>query len=313
MNYVEKKAYSLLSTNGVRSLPVDTVKLARKLGYSVSAYSEAKEIFSSLHLIDYTTQYLAFTVMIERRAHIFYSDELSPDSLRHHIAHEIGHLQFDSADSDFQQCPFVSSHDDEDISEQRANEFGRYLVAPLPALDLCRANSAAEIQKLTGYSPAICKDIYANLLDYQHQKDETKELMDIQRLFRRFGAFRWLSAHLHAITVLLLLFVILVLGIILLSVSVQSSPAAVPEHNPLSVGSTIDNALPVESPDSILPSDITSVESSKPHTDVVYTTPTGQKYHKAGCHYIKDKTNLLSMPESQAVEMGYEPCKVCGG
>lgn len=314
MNFVEKKAYSLLSANGVRSLPVDTVKLARKLGYSVSAYSDAKEILSSLHLIDYTTRYLAFTVMIERQAFIFYSDELSPDSLRHHIAHEIGHLQFDLVDSDFQQCPFISSHDEEDISEQRANEFGRYLVAPLPALGFCRVNSAAEVRDLTGYGSAISNEIYANLLDYRCQKSEMKELMEIQRLFRSFGVSRWLSAHFHTITVLLLLLLILVLGVRLLSIDAQSSPAVVSQHDSLPVGSTIDTVLPAGPPDSTLPSDFTSVESSPdPHTHIVYTSPTVPKYHQTDFRYIRDKTNLLSTSKPQAVEREYESCKVFGG
>ena len=42
--------------------------------------------------------------------------------------------------------------------------------------------------------------------------------------------------------------------------------------------------------------------------EYVYVTPNGTKYHRAGCAYAKDAKRIA---KEQAMEEGYEPCKVC--
>ena len=43
--------------------------------------------------------------------------------------------------------------------------------------------------------------------------------------------------------------------------------------------------------------------------DTVYVTKSGDKYHSAGCRYLK-KTRI-SMDRSEAQRNGYTPCRVC--
>ena len=43
--------------------------------------------------------------------------------------------------------------------------------------------------------------------------------------------------------------------------------------------------------------------------DTVYITATGNKYHRAGCRYLKDSSIPIS--RSDAIAQGYTPCKVC--
>lgn len=43
--------------------------------------------------------------------------------------------------------------------------------------------------------------------------------------------------------------------------------------------------------------------------EIVYITQTGEKYHRAGCRYLKESCIEISM--SDALAQGYEPCKVC--
>jgi hypothetical protein len=41
----------------------------------------------------------------------------------------------------------------------------------------------------------------------------------------------------------------------------------------------------------------------------VYKTPSGEKYHTANCHTVKNVSEQLSVEE--AVKLGLEPCKIC--
>lgn len=49
--------------------------------------------------------------------------------------------------------------------------------------------------------------------------------------------------------------------------------------------------------------------SVQPATDVVYITPTGKKYHKAGCRTIRNTRTPLS--RNAAIIRGYESCGIC--
>ena len=41
----------------------------------------------------------------------------------------------------------------------------------------------------------------------------------------------------------------------------------------------------------------------------VYKTPSGQKYHLASCHMVKNVSEAIDVKE--AIEIGLEPCKIC--
>lgn len=44
---------------------------------------------------------------------------------------------------------------------------------------------------------------------------------------------------------------------------------------------------------------------------IVYITATGKKYHKIDCRTITNSKTVKSIALSEAIEKGYEPCKVC--
>lgn len=54
-------------------------------------------------------------------------------------------------------------------------------------------------------------------------------------------------------------------------------------------------------------------ENAAPDTaeTTVYITNSGKKYHLPECRYIKNKTNVIECSISEAISMGYQPCKVC--
>lgn len=41
----------------------------------------------------------------------------------------------------------------------------------------------------------------------------------------------------------------------------------------------------------------------------VYTTNTGEKYHKSNCHYLKNSKKEINLEKAKS--LGYQPCKVC--
>ena len=42
---------------------------------------------------------------------------------------------------------------------------------------------------------------------------------------------------------------------------------------------------------------------------IVYVTPNGKKYHRAGCRYVRDTAKMQSVDEAKGA--GLSPCKVC--
>lgn len=53
-----------------------------------------------------------------------------------------------------------------------------------------------------------------------------------------------------------------------------------------------------------------SVSRSVVQEATVYVTPSGKKYHRSTCQYVKGR-DTKSMSESIAIEAGFEPCSVC--
>ena len=43
----------------------------------------------------------------------------------------------------------------------------------------------------------------------------------------------------------------------------------------------------------------------------VYVTTSGTKYHLPNCRYVKYKTNITGYNTDDAINKGYEPCKIC--
>jgi hypothetical protein len=44
-------------------------------------------------------------------------------------------------------------------------------------------------------------------------------------------------------------------------------------------------------------------------SEIVYRTPSGERYHRADCQYVRGKAIPLSLAEAK--ERGLTPCKVC--
>lgn len=54
-----------------------------------------------------------------------------------------------------------------------------------------------------------------------------------------------------------------------------------------------------------------TINSDISTSTAVYVTKSGKKFHKASCQYIINKNNIIELSKTQALEQGYEPCKIC--
>lgn len=50
------------------------------------------------------------------------------------------------------------------------------------------------------------------------------------------------------------------------------------------------------------------VSGQKNNEKIVYITKTGKKFHSQNCHHLK---SCISINKSEAIQLGYAPCKVC--
>lgn len=55
---------------------------------------------------------------------------------------------------------------------------------------------------------------------------------------------------------------------------------------------------------------IITTEAPETITDTVYVTPSGKKYHRRDCYYVKDKKNITELTIDEATR-AYLPCSVC--
>lgn len=102
---------------------------------------------------------------------------------------------------------------------------------------------------------------------------------------------------------------IITFALVNINVDNSSAPSSTPAHT-----QSDDKVTPEpESSNDTVP-DVTSdtlSESDASASDIVYVTPSGEKYHVAGCRYIKGK-DVKELTESEA-KTDYLPCKICIG
>ncbi len=73
------------------------------------------------------------------------------------------------------------------------------------------------------------------------------------------------------------------------------------------------DAVPVYSEATVYteqPTETQSYTSSEAVSETVYVTPSGTKFHRSDCRYVKSKNNLTELTRTDAVQK-YTPCSVC--
>ena len=55
----------------------------------------------------------------------------------------------------------------------------------------------------------------------------------------------------------------------------------------------------------------TEQTETQEYIDTVVITPSGSKYHKPDCQYVRNKSDVITLTLDEAIKMNYEQCKVC--
>lgn len=272
---IKQISMEFLKENKIQSLPVNIEAIAESLGYNVLTYSRAAQLCPAYyrHAMEGRR---SFSFVIDELFYILIVDDCTPDERRRLITHEIAHylLHFSSGD--------ILGGTPE--KEREADEFMRRVLSPLPALYKLNIKRPADISKLTGLSALDAKITYNKLLEYRSD-------IDSSRWGRRFTKtkFQRYPLDLKPFT--------RTFWKIFIGISVAAAFALF--WSVISTGEPLSPSEPAG-----------STSSSAYAEEIVYVTPSGERYHKPDCYHI-DKSEVQQITAQEAIEQGYTPCKDC--
>lgn len=333
----------LLSTN-IDTLPIrlcDLVSLCRKLDYSVVSYSKGKLLYSDHPgIMTHFQQAKGFTLCSsEHNKHvIFYDDRLSTGERLFVLAHEIGHIVL-KHNHVFMDC----SGSDEQEQEAEADAFAYQLLAPLCILRRCDIKTVRRIASETLLGEERASHVSKLLSDETPQFREDELFAQFQRYIRKHTKTentRYTSLSRDSLFFIAALCCLLAGTLLVQFVEKQptrinapvigsdsSMNSIITQQQPVSefkadelisdaattIESNSEHTMSTVSPtSSIMPEQNLTPESrSIPESEMVYVTKDGDKFHKAGCQYIRDKEWLLELTPQQAIDAGYTTCKAC--
>lgn len=256
-------------------------ELTDKLGYSLLSYTEGQEIIERQNLQAYTEK-KAFTVFVGNSRIILYQDNLSFSEKVFVILHEIGHIELEHT-----YFGILGKSEDSaqsDAQEQEADAFAYQVMAPLSFLRRRGVSDTEQIKELTMLSGDRAAHVLALLHDSTIR--DSNDALVARRISRAMPRVK------KRCSAAIIFAVILALPALYGIISFVGTFAGA------------DEALPtqINSPD--LPDSVQSVSV----TETYYVTAQGEKYHRAGCRYLKNSTPI---PVTGDELQYYAPCKIC--
>jgi len=165
---------SVFEITETTSLPINPSKIANSLGIKVVSYKTFSDIYEIEQPSLYEKSAFGFTARIDNRFVIAVNENsCSERRKRFTVAHELGHC--------------VLGHKIGGIimprDERAADKFAAELLAPIPVLILCGAESAAEIKKICGISDKAAEIHFDELVKMRRKNflisDENRRLAKI--------------------------------------------------------------------------------------------------------------------------------------
>lgn len=193
---IQLKAAELLRGADINKLPINVKKITKNRNITVSPYSRSRELLETLGLTEYSRRHRSFSVNCRNDYFIFVSDDLTVDSERKAVAHELGHIvlhnvysadvpaapegdflfscagggRSEGADGSAERIcgenPAVS-----EMNEREADTFALALLAPLPMLARLGVQDEIEIKRLTKLSLADSKEVLRMLDEFKSTFD----------------------------------------------------------------------------------------------------------------------------------------------
>lgn len=307
---VNAKAIEFLEEYGITKLPIDTEKIALKMGYKIISPSTALCFQSELGFSSEELGRECWSFVFHACDYIVLSPTLAPDQRQNYIAHEIGHraLGHIGTGNTAQQ-------------EEEADAFARYLRAPVSVLDKLTVDSPKDVATLTGLDAASSQIVYRDLLAYREKKKEVQKAEKAGGKFKGAIFKGWAKKHKTAITILLTAVVLTSIFAAVLALQTPDQPitpnAPVSDNQsiPDQVPSGSQNQTPAETTDTSAAPSIPdeSDPDDDPPAGTVYWTDAGRVYHLYDdCQHIKNSIQVFSGPESMAQDEGKKDvCKTC--
>ncbi len=329
-----------LIRSDIDRLPITFEKLTALLeaeGFHTLSYQDADEIIEHFGLREHT-KYPAF-LFVSDALHarlVLYDGTLSIGERMLHVAHELGHIVCNHCGCGVRQSNFRNVGQERD-----ANAFMLQFLAPRCVLKANNIRTVNQISAVTMLNKEHAKLIRENLLTpfkepfsqtliqkIKIETDSEPEKTSRQRIGR--------SAADHSnllISVLLTVVFSLLIQMAIASAQTNSSVSDNIQENfnenssggPYLISASekmdtdpYETAAQSESTDDRIKGAEDSekqIESGLPSPDdaLVYVTPSGKKYHRPGCRYIKEKENLEKLTQEEAVQRHLSPCTVCCG
>lgn len=294
-------ANKILSDYKIDSLPVkcsQVEEMIKNLGYNIVPFNlndtGTIAVLTKYNIIDMAKKHNAITYNTNKYKIVFYKNSLGLSEKRFVLAHELGHIVLNHT-SGCQVLGFNSSRQPDKTQEWEADKFATALFAPTCILKKAKITEPEAISDHT-----LISEQDACLLSMAVKRQFI--FSDIEdKLCKQFGGYiRRNAAKSYKKTFSMFSFLaICIILITCLMVFVSRSPSltdSTPAPKPIQ-HSTIESNATVENVDNA--------------TEIVVVTRTGDKYHLPDCQHVRGKDDVIEMTKQEAIEKGYEPCKVC--
>ena len=314
MYNVISRAYEFILDNNIHKLPVDLTtlsKVCKSCRLHLMPYSLASDIICMLGWEKHM-QYDGFTGVADGDTYILYQDALPMGRKMLTIAHEIGHNALGHMDYGVNQRNFNCSP-----LEQEADMFALCLLAPPCVLQDLGVTSIRDVQTLTYLDENNAKtafDIMGGYLGtcYDHK------VVHCFRSQPKSKIWNGIFACIAAISVV-------IAGYALVDRYGHNLLTQQPANDPQSTSDALAalkarmsekqsaQTAPDPKADTSDASETTSniTQNALPEqSEIVYVTRSGEKYHRPGCRYIKNK-DTVALTVSEAEADGKTPCSVC--
>lgn len=328
----------------IQTLPLrlhDLECLCNSVGFELYPYDTAPGVIAKLNLTQYT-KYPAFMITTEQYKIIFFDNGADTGTRLFSIAHELGHIVLKHG---YQGV--LGNTQADTAQEHEADVFAYQLLAPLCVLKARRITELTEIEEETLLNPDQARYVKNKLDIYDHQPGEDAILQlyrvhNRQALRSKFRIRKNVFIDVVALCLIAVNVVMIVYAVashygydlftqpaettaksqfaenvptttdVLASLRARmTDKQSVQTSAPQTEKAPVITDAPDERPDERMKNPTAAIETVlSGQGETVYVTHAGDKYHKAGCRYIKNK-DAAAWTISDAQNSGKTPCSVC--
>ena len=289
-------AIKTLLDNNICKIPLsnETIeKIIKNQGFEIIAYNIPLDEndysdFDNLNLLSAVEKYQAFTYVSDRDKYVFYRSTLSSEEKMRMLAHELGHIMLGHLSASGVRCS--SGLKNEAPQEREADEFALEFLAPTCVLKNIKHLNPSVISHLTLLDRQSAEHVFFKVRDHKRNTQLENNLCESFDVTKPYNIKPILLAVGVMLSILLVTYV---------------------SNNNDDKNNTISISTPVPISTDYVASISDNVDNAAIDSEIVVVTKTGDKYHLPDCQHVREKDNVIEMTKQEAIEKGYEPCKVC--